>query len=48
MEDLKKEKKEKKKGGLSEAGSHLALGMFSVSVNAGVRVVHAVCERPWV
>lgn len=37
-----------KKGGLSEARSLLALGMFSVSVNAGVGVVHAVCERPWV
>lgn len=45
MENLKKKKRKK---GLKEAESLLALGIFSVSVNAGVRVVHAVCERPWV
>lgn len=33
--------------GLSGARGFLALGMLSVSVNAGVGVVHAVCERPW-
>lgn len=37
-----------KKGRFSEARSNLPLGMFSVSVNARVGVVHAVCERPWV
>lgn len=41
-------KNEKNKEDFEKAGVSWHLGMFSVSVNAGVWVVHAVCERPWV